>query len=137
MSPNCVSDTAVSELQPIPAQSTGASLLTAGSIVLVVACLYLGREIFIPFALAVLLAFALARIVDWPRRMRLPKLVAVVIAVSCAFVVIGGVSFVVGRQLAQLASDLPAYQHSFRTSCDRCALPFRQAAGGSRFEHTS
>ena len=37
--------------------------LTAGSIVLAIGALYFGRDIFIPFALAILLSFALAPVV--------------------------------------------------------------------------
>ena len=88
----------------------GSSLLTAGGIVLAIGGLYFGRDIFIPFALAILLSFALAPLVSRLRRLKLPRIAAVLVAVTLAFILIGGIGFVVGHQLVQLANNLPAYQ---------------------------
>jgi predicted PurR-regulated permease PerM len=41
--------------------------------VVVVAALYLGREVFIPIVLAILLSFVLAPLVDLLRRVRVPR----------------------------------------------------------------
>jgi predicted PurR-regulated permease PerM len=82
--------------------------------VLAIGGLYFGREIFIPFALAILLGFALTPLVDWLRRLRLPRIAAVILAVSLAFALIGGIAFVVGSQLVQLANNLPSYQSTIR-----------------------
>jgi predicted PurR-regulated permease PerM/GAF domain-containing protein len=88
----------------------GSPILTAGGIVLAIGGLYFGRDIFIPFALAILLSFALSPLVNRLRRYRFPRIAAVLVAVSLAFVLIAGVAFVVGRQLVQLANNLPTYQ---------------------------
>ncbi|MEY9469601.1 putative PurR-regulated permease PerM [Bradyrhizobium yuanmingense] len=85
-------------------------MLTAGGIVLAIGALYLGREIFVPFALAILLSFVLTPLVNWLRRWKVPRIAAVLIAVSIAFIVVAGIALVVGRQLVQLASNLPNYQ---------------------------
>ena len=53
--------------------------------VVVVAGLYFGREIFVPLALAILLSFALAPPVRWLRRLRMPRLPAVLVVVTLAF----------------------------------------------------
>jgi predicted PurR-regulated permease PerM len=96
---------------PPPAlQPTGSPILTAGGIVLAIAGLYFGRDIFVPFALAILLSFALTPLVNWLRRWRLPRIAAVLVAVTLAFILIAGIAFVVGRQLVQLANNLPTYQ---------------------------
>lgn len=95
---------------PPPIQPAGSPILTAGGIVLAIAGLYFGRDIFVPFALAILLSFALTPLVNWLRRWRLPRIAAVLVAVSLAFVLIAGIAFVVGRQLVQLADNLPTYQ---------------------------
>jgi predicted PurR-regulated permease PerM/GAF domain-containing protein len=99
-------------LPPPPPSAPPASspLITAGGIVLAIGALYFGRDIFIPFALAILLSFAVTPLVNWLRRLKLPRIAAVLVAVTLAFIVIGGIAFVVGRQLVQLANNLPAYQ---------------------------
>lgn len=97
-------------LPPPVAQPASSPVLTAGGIVLAIGGLYLGQDIFIPFALAILLSFALTPLVNWLRRLKLPRIAAVLIAVTLAFVLIGGIGFVVGRQIVQLASNLPTYQ---------------------------
>lgn len=104
-----MADPALPSSQPVT--SAGRSpMLTAGGIVLAIGALYFGRDIFLPFALAILLSFTLAPVVNWFRRIGLPRVVAVLVAVALAFVLIGGVGFLVGRQLVQLAENLPAYQ---------------------------
>ncbi|MCP1909433.1 putative PurR-regulated permease PerM/GAF domain-containing protein [Bradyrhizobium elkanii] len=92
------------------AQGASSPMLTAGGIVLAIGALYLGREIFVPFALAILLSFILTPLVNWLRRWKVPRVAAVLIAVSIAFIVVAGVALVVGRQLVQLATNLPDYQ---------------------------
>jgi predicted PurR-regulated permease PerM len=95
---------------PAPAPAAHSSLLTAGGVVLAIGALYFGRDIFIPFALSILLAFALTPFVNWFRRLKLPRIAAVLVAVTLAFVLIGGIAFVVGRQVVQLGGNLPSYQ---------------------------
>jgi predicted PurR-regulated permease PerM len=94
----------------VPAPSSG--VLTAGGVVLAIAALYFGQDVFVPFALAVLLSFALAPLVLWLRRLRLPRIPAIVLAVAFAGSIIGGIAFVVAGQLVQLASNLPSYQQT-------------------------
>lgn len=97
----------------VPTQASG--VLTAGGIVLAIGALYFGQDVFVPFALAVLLSFAIAPIVVWLRRLRLPKIPAIVLAVALAGSLIGGIAFVVAGQVLQLASNLPSYQQTIRT----------------------
>ncbi|RDI62389.1 AI-2E family transporter [Microvirga subterranea] len=104
-----MADPAPPPLQPA-APPASSPILTAGGIVLAIGALYFGRDIFIPFALAILLSFALTPLVNWFRRFRLPRIAAVLVAVTLAFILIAGIAFVVGRQLIQLADNLPAYQ---------------------------
>ena len=99
--------------QPVP-NAQPASLFSAGGIVLAIGVLYLGRDIFIPFALAIMLSFALAPLVNGLRRLKVPRIAAVVFTVLFAFAVIGGISVLVGTQLFQLAEKLPTYQDTIR-----------------------
>jgi predicted PurR-regulated permease PerM len=51
------------------------------AVVATVAALYFGKDIFLPLAVAVLLTFALAPVVSWLRRFRMPKVAAVLAVV--------------------------------------------------------
>ncbi len=76
----------------------------------VVAALYFGRDVFVPLALAILLSFVLAPLVLLLRRLHIPRVPSVIIAVLVAFIVILGIGTLIGSQLAQLAENLPQYQ---------------------------
>ena len=98
--------------KPLKSAQPGSAILTAGGIILAIGGLYYGRDIFIPFALAILLAFALAPIVNWLRRLQVPRVLAVLIAVICAAIVIAGIGYVVAMQLIKLGQEIPAYQQT-------------------------
>ena len=104
---------------PMSAQP-GSAILTAGGIILAIGGLYYGRDIFIPFALASFLAFALAPVVNWLRRLRVPRDLAVLTAVTCAAVVIGGIGYVVAMQLIKLGQEIPAYQQTMSDKIFAC-----------------
>ena len=87
-------------------------MATAAGIGLAIAALYFGRDIFIPLAVALLLSFTLAPVVGWLRKLRLPNIAAIIVAVLTAFIVIAALSLVVGSQLVQLAENLPGYQRT-------------------------
>ena len=80
----------------------------------VVAALYFGQELLVPFVLAVLLAFVLAPAVGVLQRARLGRTLPVMITVLLAFALIGSVGMVVGRQLTTLAHGLPGYEATIR-----------------------
>src|SRR5688572_9815852 len=89
---------------------SGAGPRNLAVMVIVVAALYFGREIFVPMALAVLLSFALAPVVSLLRRCRLPRTVAVISVVILAFLAISAFGMLVAGQVSQLAGNLPQYQ---------------------------
>ncbi len=93
------------------APGTGRSTLAAlNAAAIVVAALYFGRELLMPLVLASLLAFVLAPASNLLRRVRLPRVAAVLVVVVLAFAAIGGIGTVVGRQIAALAGSLPTYE---------------------------
>jgi predicted PurR-regulated permease PerM len=96
-------------LQP-GADTSQASYPTLVGVVAAVAALYFGRDIFIPLAIAVLLTFALAPVVSWLRKLRIPRPAAVVSVVVAAFASMFLFAAVVGTQLGNLAENLPLYQ---------------------------
>jgi predicted PurR-regulated permease PerM len=77
--------------------------------VVVVAALYLAREVLIPITLAILLSFVLGPVVSLFRRLHLPRVPAVLLAVILALCIIATLGSVIGVQIANLAPDLPRY----------------------------
>ena len=61
------------------------------SLVLVIACLYWGRVVLIPVALALLLTFLLNPVVSVLQRLGLGRTPPVILVVVLAFVVLGGI----------------------------------------------
>ncbi|MCP1743984.1 putative PurR-regulated permease PerM [Bradyrhizobium japonicum] len=77
---------------------------------IIVSALYVGREIFVPVALAILLSFALASPVSALQRLKVPRGIAVVGVVLFAFAIIFALGSLIAAQLNRLAGDLPSYQ---------------------------
>jgi predicted PurR-regulated permease PerM len=74
--------------------------------------LYVGQEVFVPLALALLLTFTLAPIVGYLRKRHVPKIAAVLLAVATAFLVIAAFGVIVAGQVANLADNIPTYQRN-------------------------
>jgi predicted PurR-regulated permease PerM len=96
--------------------------------VVVVAVLYLTREILVPIALAVLLSFVLAPLVRLLQRL-VPRSVAVIGAVIFALAASVSLATMVMIEVNQLANDLPHYQstlndkiHNLRDAIGRAGL---------------
>src|SRR5215204_5559772 len=79
-------------------------------VVLVIAVLYLAREVLVPIALALLLSFVLAPLVRILRSLYIPRWLGVIVAVIVGFAVIFGLGALMVSQVNQLATDLPRYQ---------------------------
>src|SRR3954453_928156 len=79
---------------------------------IVVAGIYFGRPIFVPLALAVLIAFALSPILRLLRKISLGRVLSVVITVLFAVVLMIGVGTFIGSQAAKVAAQLPLYQNN-------------------------
>jgi predicted PurR-regulated permease PerM len=105
-----------SEIGPPAARYEPPMRVLSGVIIgaVVIAALYVGRDVFVPVALAILLSFMLAPLVIWLQR-HIPKTASVAIAVTIAFLVIGAFAYTVASQLTQLAGNLPSYQWNIQT----------------------
>jgi len=77
--------------------------------VVVVISLYVGRDVLIPIALAILLSFALAPVVRLLRRARLGRVPSVVVAVVLALALIMSMAGWIAGQINSLVPDLPHY----------------------------
>jgi predicted PurR-regulated permease PerM len=86
------------------------AILTA----IMIGTLYLGREVLIPIALAILLSFVLAPLVRLLQRCHIPRGLSVVSVVLLAFIAIFALGGVIAAQLTQLAADLPRYEANMR-----------------------
>ncbi|MDQ6702930.1 MAG: AI-2E family transporter [Pseudomonadota bacterium] len=97
--------------RPEPDQARTLEMLaTLFVVVLVVTTLYVGREIFIPIAIAIPVSFVLAPPVLLLRRWGLGRVPSVLTVVLAALVIAFLVSAVLTRQVSELAIDLPKYQ---------------------------
>jgi predicted PurR-regulated permease PerM len=103
---------------PSPAALTAA-------IVVVVGALYLGRDILIPLALAILLSFMLAPVVVRLRRLGLGRIPAVLTVVVLLFIALLGLGTIVGSQMVHLADHMPTYEWNLRSKIRdlRIAMP--------------
>ena len=97
--------------------------------IVVVAVLYFAREILVPIALAVLLSFVLAPLVRFLQRLRVPRSLAVMGAVTAALALSLSLATMVMIEVNQLANDLPRYQstlgdkiHDLRDAVGRAGL---------------
>jgi predicted PurR-regulated permease PerM len=102
------------EVHPSCIPPTRLGTLAVG--VVVVAALYFGREVSVPTALAILLGFALGPPVLMLRRWHFGRVPSVIVMVALAFVMIAGIGFFVGNQLAHLAGELRGYQTNITRS---------------------
>ena len=89
-------------------------LYVLGSLVLIIACLYWAKAVLMPMALAVLITFLLNPVVNALQSRALPRIPAVLVVVVLAFSVVGGVVWMVTRQLSMLSYELPRYQENLK-----------------------
>lgn len=96
---------------------TGVSNATTNAaivIAIVVAALHFGKSVIIPFALAVLLSFALSPVVVALRKLRIPRAAAVGFVVLIVVGAVAGLGTLMARQVGELAGDLPKYEVTLR-----------------------
>ena len=101
------------------------STAMVGAIVVVVGALYVGSDILIPLALAILLSFMLRPVVIRLQRFGLGRIPAVLAVVLLLFVALLGLGAIVANQVVNLADNLPRYEWNLRTKIRdlRTAIP--------------
>jgi len=85
-------------------------------VVISVAVLRYAQEVFMPLALAVLLTFLLAPMVEKLQRLHLNRVVAVILSVGLTMLVLGGLLWIVFHQFTDLANELPRYRRQLRAN---------------------
>jgi predicted PurR-regulated permease PerM len=89
----------------------------------VVLVLYFARDLIIPFAFALTLAFLLAPAVARLESRRIPRIVAVAIIGILVSFLLSTVAYIVARQLLNVARNLPAYRLSIQHKIASVHLP--------------
>ncbi len=91
---------------------------------LVVAMLRLAEDVLIPIALALLLAFLLSPLVVRLMRWGVHSALAIILTVTLAFAVIGGIGWIVTAQAIGLIRELPNYEENIRGKIVALKTPF-------------
>jgi predicted PurR-regulated permease PerM len=89
-------------------------LAILAGIVLVAAFLYFGRAVLIPLALAALLAFLLAPVVDALQRWGLGRVTSVIVVFVVLVSLLVGFTWTLATQVASLGDELPKYRGNIR-----------------------
>ena len=108
-------------------QQRGTTLINLAVAALIIAALYVGREIFVPVALAVLLSFVLAPFVIRMQAWRIPRTLSVLLVVLVGFSIIFSLGGLMVSQATRLAGELPGYQQTLKAKVDS----IRGLTGGS------
>ena len=106
--------------------------MTLSAVVVVIAGLYLGRQVLIPFALAVVLAFLLSPIVDILQKCRLGRVPAVLVVLLLAFFLAGSIGWIVTGQLMDIVEQFPNYRTNIHEKIQSLRIP-----DGSRLKSAS
>ena len=114
---------APSEVRP---RAPGGRLLALLAFVAVLTVLHLGRDILMPFALAVLISFALAWPVTRLERWGLPRGVSVALVMALVLAAVGAGGWVVAHQMQNVLGELP--EHRLAITAKVTALTERIAA---------
>ena len=84
-------------------------------IALVIAALVVGRDLFIPLAVAIVIAFVLAPLVRWLAARHVPQPVAAVGVLGLTIIFLVGLSFAFSAQLLSLTAELDSYKQNLVT----------------------
>lgn len=108
-------------------------LLAFFTAIAIVTVLHVGRDVFVPIAVAILLSFVLAPVIPVLRRVRVPRTAAVVVVVIATFVGLLALGSVIALQTSDLVAELPKY----RLNLSDKIRSLKEATGGSgTFERT-
>ena len=116
-----------------PNDATSSSrLLTLIAIVVVIVGLYFGRQVLIPLALAVVLAFLLTPVVGWVERCHLGRVPAVLLVLALAFGLVSSLGWVVTGQLMDIVDQFPSYKSNIHDKIQSLRVP-----DGSRLKNAT
>jgi predicted PurR-regulated permease PerM len=104
----------------VPAESGHSivTLTTLAAITVVCAILYVAKDLFLPLALGMLIAFVLTPVVNALRRRGLRDMPAVVLTVLAAGALVAAFVLILAYQVSQIGAKLPQYQGNVLTKVD-------------------
>jgi predicted PurR-regulated permease PerM len=106
-------------LRPRIGSSKKSQFYGLASFAIVLALLYFGREVLIPLALAVLIAFLLTPVANALERLRLGRVASALIVAIVGLALLGGFGWVVERRLVEIVNRLPDYRQSVQAKFHR------------------
>ncbi len=95
----------------------------------VILILYFARAVLIPLALALTLNFLLTPMVVWFQKLPMRRVPAVALAMLISVAAVGGMGWVVTKQLLEVANDLPKYRLNIRNKIEALHAPPNSAFG--------
>lgn len=103
----------------------------AGAIALfgTIATLYFAREILIPFAFALTLTFLLTPVVAFLQRLRIGRAASVLAALLIAIAAAGGIGWIIGGELVDVANQLPLYRQNIHAKIAAFHIPATGSLG--------
>ena len=96
---------------------------------LAIAALYFAREILIPLAFALTLTLILSPAVGWLSKLRIGRTPAVLIVLIVSMAATGGLAWVIGNQLIDVANELPNYKENINEKIAAMRTPTKGALG--------
>jgi predicted PurR-regulated permease PerM len=105
------------------------SVRTIAILIVVIAVLYLAREIFIPLALAITLTLILTPAVAWLQKIHLGRVPSVFLVMTISIAVTGGIGWVIFNQLLDVANQYPSYEQNIHNKIQAMRAPSKNALG--------
>jgi predicted PurR-regulated permease PerM len=119
-------------LIPISDATVSSRLLTLIASVVAIVGLYYGRQVLIPLALAVVLAFLLAPAVGWLEKCHLTRVPAVLVVLVLAFTAVASLGWIVTGQLMDIVDQFPSYKSNIHDKIQSVRVP-----DGSRLKNAT
>jgi predicted PurR-regulated permease PerM len=109
----------------LPGQESSAvsKLLILVGLVVVIAGLYFGRQVLIPLALALVLAFLLTPVVAFLEKCHLGRVPSVLVVLILSFALLAVVGWGVTKQLTEIFEHLPDYKANIQQKIDGLRAP--------------
>jgi predicted PurR-regulated permease PerM len=104
-------------------------ILNIAILAVVVAVLYLAREILIPLAFAVTLSLILAPAVAWLVKLRMARIPAALLVMVVAVAGAGAIGWIIFNDLVDVANQLPGYRENIHKKLEAIRAPNTGAVG--------